>query len=428
MCERVPGDPAGADEPWFVSVEVQGRVPAARPEFAAGERLDAAGAAVLERARARGLRTAVLTRRRRSYGEDVDWLVDRWLDCDTGDAGAIAAAVRSLPGRVAALAGWAQGTTGPAAVAARELGLRGPDPASPVVTGDAVARREALAAAGIPDGRWAVLRADAPAPASPVGHPCTVEVDGAGTRVGPVHDDGELRVLAARACCGPGTLSAGRLVIGEHVAGPRYAADGYVDGGAVAVHAWSELASTPPPHPAAVLLTATTRPPSPDAAPFVAAVLAACRYELGPFHLEFVLGPSGPRLVALAPRPADAGAHACVDQVSGLDTADLVVARLLDRPAPGGRAGVAASTQLLLGSHATGRVRAVSGLREAADIPGLLVAEVFADVGDAAEPASCRRAHLGHVLTVGETPRQSRRRAAAALDVIRVEIEALQPV
>ncbi|WP_374201289.1 hypothetical protein [Blastococcus sp. KM273128] len=53
----------------------------------------------------------------------------------------------------------------------------------------------------------------------------------------------------------------------------------------------------------------------------------------------------------------------------------------------------------------------------------MLVAEVFADVGEAAEPASCRRAHLGHVLTVGQTPCQSRRRAAAALDAIRVDVD-----
>ncbi|MCF6742729.1 hypothetical protein E9529_00275 [Blastococcus sp. KM273128] len=273
MLARMPGDGSGAAEPWFVSVEVQGRLTAARPEFAAGERLEAVGAAVLERARARGLRTAVLTRDRRAHGEDVGWLVDRWLGCDTGDAAAIAAAVRSLPGRVAAVAGCAPGTAGPAAVAARALGLRGPDPASPVVTGDAVALREALAAAGVADGRWGVVRADAPAPVSPVGYPCTVEVDGAGTRVGPVLDDGELRVLAARACCGPGTPSASHLVVGEHVPGPRYAADGHVDGGAVTVHAWSELLTTPPPHAAGLLLTATARPPSPDAAAFVGAVL-----------------------------------------------------------------------------------------------------------------------------------------------------------
>ncbi|MGY2004515.1 hypothetical protein [Blastococcus sp. SYSU DS1024] len=427
--DRSSGAPAGDPEPWFVSVEIQVRPSAARPEFAAGERLDAAGVALLERARFRGLRTAVLTADRCSYGEELDWLVDRWVDCDTGDARAVAAAVRSLPGEVAVLTGSAPGAVRPAAVAARALGLRGPHPRSPVVTGDAVALRTALAAAGVADGRWAEVRAGDPELTSPVGYPCTVEpVDGAGARLGPVHDDGELRVLAARACCPRGGRSAPRLVIGEHVAGDRYAADGHVDRGVPTVHAWSEVLTTPPPHSAGLLLTATARPPSAEAVAFVGAVLAAAGYDLGPFHLEFVLGPSGPRLAGLVPRLADAGSHACVDQVSGIDGADLAVARLLGRQGPARQRAAAASTQLFLGSHAAGRVRAVSGLPDVGCIPGLVVAEVFADVGGTAEPATCGRAHLGHVVTVGDTPEQSRRRAAAALDAIRVEIEELQPV
>jgi hypothetical protein len=70
-----------------------------------------------------------------------------------------------------------------------------------------------------------------------------------------------------------------------------------------------------------------------------------------------------------------------------------------------------------------GHVLAVSGVREAADIPGLLAAEVFADVGSPAAPPVSSGDYLGQVLTVGASPEQSRRRASTALRSIRVDVE-----
>jgi biotin carboxylase len=360
------------DEGWFVCVEVQVRSSAARPEFGVGERLEAPGDAQLERARRRGLRTAVLVRSRAFYSSDLDWLVDRWIECDTENPQAIIAAVRSLDGTVAALTSSVGTFAGPSAVAACALGLRGPTPGTPALARDKATVHAALTSAGVPDVAWADAAAQ------------------------------------------------------EHVTGPLYSAEGFVEDGVPVVFAWSDRLLTPPPHVTVLGITATTSAPTPDAADFVRAVLAAVRYDFGAFHLQFVLSPGGPRLVELKPRLIGAGAHHCVDQATGLDTADHLVARLLGEPrGPSAEPprGVAASTQMYLTSPVAGRVLAVSGVREVADIPGLLAAEVFADVGSPAAPPVSSSDHLGQVLTVGASPEQSRRRAATALRSIRVDVE-----
>ncbi|MGY1827544.1 ATP-grasp domain-containing protein [Blastococcus sp. SYSU DS0541] len=425
--DRTPG-PDGA--PWFVSVEVQVRVTAARPELAAGERLDAAGVAVLERARSRGLRTAVLSLDRGAYGDDLDWVVDHWVDCDTRDAAGIVGAVRALGGTAAAVTSAVAGCTGAAAVAARALGLRGPTPGSPALADDRGAVRRAIGRAGLPDVRWAEVAADAPDLTSPVGYPCVAWPGHGDARL--VSDDRELREIAARdrARSGHGSARASRhrFVVEEHVPGPRFGADGFCDDGTPLVLAWSEIVTTPPPRLDHLVSTATTRPPVPQAAGWVRAWLAAVGHDTGPFHVEFVLGPAGPRLVDVGTALVGDGAHTCVDQVSGVDTADLLVARLLGEPATTPAAVAGACTQMHLTAHAPGRVRAVGGVRDVAAIPGLVVAEVFTGAGELIGAVAGRPERLGQVVTVGETAEQSRRRAAAALDGIHLSVDDLDPV
>ncbi|MGY2065236.1 hypothetical protein [Blastococcus sp. SYSU DS0619] len=413
-----------------MTVELDEPRGAARPEFGAGERLDGPGPGLLDRAGRRGLRTAVLTRGSRQGADGIDWPVDRWVPCDTADPAAIVAAARSLGGEVAAVTSPVDGFAGPAAAAARLLGLRGPTPGSAALASDAVAVRTALATAGVADIAWAEIAAGAAA-TSPVGYPCVVRpVDaGAGCAAGLVADDAELRALAARhrarVSSGRDGRPRHRLLVEERVPGRRYAADGFVDERGPVVLAWSELIMAPPPHLTELARTATAGAPCADAAEHVGAWLAALGYDAGPFHLEFVLGPAGPRFAALHPRLAPAGARACVEQVSGVDTADLAVARLLGEPAGAVVPTVGAATLMHLSAHTAGRVRAVSGVRQVGRIAGLLAAEVFADVGSATAPPTCSGEHVGHVIAVGETPEQARRRAVAALDGIRVEIEEL---
>ncbi|WP_165400414.1 ATP-grasp domain-containing protein [Blastococcus saxobsidens] len=420
---------------WFVAVELLRRSSAGRPELGVGERLEAPGVAQLERARARGLSTAVLTRDRAFYGDDADWLVDRWIECDTVDPSAILAAIGPLGGTVAAITSTVDGFLGAAAAAARSLGLRGPTPDSPALANDEAALRSAVTSAGLAVSPWVSVSAGALALTSAVGYPCVVTpVDGARRwDAAVVADDHQLRELAARHArrdtYGRRVRPRHRLLVEQYVHGPRYAADGYVTEGEAVILAWSAQVMTLPPEFTEFALTAVRQPPTPGAGAFVGAALAAAGHDFGPFHLEFVLGPAGPVLTSLHARPAGPGAQLCVDHVAGVDTADVAVALLLGESPPGPPdEAVAACTRMYLVSHTAGRVREVSGVREVASIPGLLVAEVFTDVGDAIEPPGTPAGYIGHVLTVGASPEQARRRAAYALDGIRVDVEELQAV
>lgn len=421
---------------WFVAVELLRRSSAVRPELGVGERLEVPGVAQLERARARGMSTAVLTRDRAFYGDDADWLVDRWIECDTVDPSAILAALGRLGGTVAAVTSTVDGFLEAAAAAARSLGLRGPTPGSPALGNDEAVLRAAVASAGLAVAPWVSVRAGDPALTSAVGYPCVVTpVDGARRwDVAVVADDRQLRALAARHArrdtYGRRIRPRHRLLVEQYVHGPRYAADGYVTEGDAVVLAWSAQVMTLPPEFTELALTATRQPPTGGAAAFVGAALAAAGHDSGPFHLEFVLGPAGPVLSSLHARPAGPGAQLCVDRVAGVDTADVAVALLLGEPPPPGRpdGAVAACTRMYLMSHTAGRVREVSGVRDVATIPGLLVAEVFTDVGDGIEPPGTPAGYIGHVLSVGASPEQAGRRAAYALNGIHVEVEALQAV
>ncbi|WP_198597745.1 ATP-grasp domain-containing protein [Blastococcus atacamensis] len=407
-----------------------------RPELGVGERLDAPGVAQLERARARGLQTAVLVGDRAFYGDDADWLVDRWVECDTLDPAAIVAAVDELGGVVLAVTSTVDSFLAPTAAAVRALGLRGPTPGTPVLSDDEAVLRAAMADAGVAVAPWVSVCAGEPGLASAVGYPCVVApVDGSRRwDVALVGDDRELRALATRhggrSTYGRQVRPRHRLLVEQYVHGPRYAADGFVVEGRPEVLAWSEQVMTLPPEFTELALTATRQAPVGIAPAYVEAALAAAGHDSGPFHLEFVLGPAGPVLVALHARPAAPGAQLCVDHVSGVDTADLAVALLLGEPVPVARPdpAVAACTRMYLMSHHAGRVREVSGVREVAAIPGLVLAEVFTDVGGGIELPGSPAGYLGHVIAAGATPEQARRRAVFALNGIRVDVEVLQTV
>lgn len=416
---------------WFVAVELHVRSGPGRPDLSSGPILEAPGPAQLRRARRRGLRTAVLARSRTFYGPELDDLVDVWIECDTRDSDRLSSAVTALPGVIAALTSSVDSFVGPAAAAARTMGLRGPTPRTPALSRDKAVARAALAAAGVPDVAWAVVPANDPRLDSPIGYPCVVKpVDGAASwDVRLVENRAQTRALAAqhlqRLEYGRGVRPQHRLLFEQYVPGPLISAEGFVHDGVPQVLAWSDRLLTAPPHFAELAITSIATPPTPAADGFVRDTLAALQYDFGAFHLEFILGSHGPRLVELNPRLIGAGAHVCVDHAAGVDSADHVVARLLgETPSePHPTAEAAASTQMYLTAETSGRVHAVGDVRKLSELPGVVSAEVSTDVGRLVRPATSSSDYLGHVLTVGATPAQARERALAAKFAVRIDLE-----
>ncbi|MCW2679909.1 MAG: Protein of unknown function, putative Glutathione synthetase ATP-binding domain [Frankiales bacterium] len=411
---------------WFVAVELHVR---ARPTASWGLTPSAPGPRALEHARARGLSTVVLAHDPGHYDRRVRGSADLWVRCDTRDAAAVERACRALPGPVAAVTSSVDTFVGPAATAARALGLRGPTPGTAALARDKAVARAALRDAGVPDVRWGEVAAGAPRLTSPLGYPCVAKpVDGASSwDVELVHDDGQLQALAARhltRAYGRGVRPRRRLLCEEFVPGPLWSAEGVVRDGRAEVLAWSGRVLTPVPCFAELAVLTGVAPPSPEAPAFVDRVLDALGLDAGAFHLELVLGPDGPRLVELNCRLIGAGAHALVEAVSGVDPVALVVADLLDEAPslpclPVARAAV----QLYLVSDRAGRVAALPDPARAAALPGLLGAETHVAVGADARPVTSSSDYLGAVLTTGRDREQALGRAQHAARVLAVRVE-----
>lgn len=200
-------------------------------------------------------------------------------------------------------------------------------------------------------------------------------------------------------------------------------AEGFVDDGSPVVFAWTESAATSSRHRLELISTVTTTPPFPDAHEFVRSALARRTYDFGPFHLRLALGPTGPQVIELIPYLLGPDGLQCVDAVTGFDTADHVVARLLGHtPAPAHVARVAAGAQLCFWLRTRKRLHADVAFRDIGDIPGFIAAEISADLGnDAASVAGSVQS--AQVLTVGASADQALRRARTAAGIICADIE-----
>ncbi|TFV65286.1 UNVERIFIED_ORG: hypothetical protein E4P37_10285 [Bacillus sp. AZ43] len=184
-------------------------------------------------------------------------------------------------------------------------------------------------------------------------------------------------------------------------------AEGFVTDGRPVVLAWTESTTTSSRYRRELVSTSTTTPPFPGAHDFVRTSLARLGYDFGPFHLRFVPGPSGPRPIELVPVLSGVAGPSGIDAVTGSDTADDAVVRLLgDSPATGVAAAVAASTLLRFSWRTREPGRPPAELEQIGGMPGFVAAELAPD-------------RSGQVLTVGTTPEQSARRARTAAGILR---------
>jgi biotin carboxylase len=392
---------------WFVSVELHTSSSAGSIH---GEPIMGPSAEMLHRARSRGLTTAVLVADRSFYGTDLDGLVDRWVVCDTRRPADIRSSAEALPGRLVALTSLVDTFVGPTSVAARELGLPGPTPGTAALARDKSLARAAVAASGIQDIEWSVMNADDPDLDSPLGYPVIVKpVDGAASwDVELVKDQMQARALAARHLARKyprGVEPQRRLLFEEFVPGPLYSAEGMVDAsGAVRVLGWSSRIITDPPYFAELAVTFAREEPFSGADQYAVTLLRALGYDFGPFHLEVILGPQGPRLVELNPRLIGSGAHKCVEEVVGRSAVDLVVDQLLGERwdhdfTP--RAGRSA-TQMYFVPAESGTVSVLPDGSLMMDWNGVVAAASQVKVGDTLSPAVCSSSdYLGWVITRG---------------------------
>jgi biotin carboxylase len=294
-----------------------------------------------------------------------------------------------------------------AAEVARSLGL--PHPISPdaaVVATDKIAQRRALEAAGVPQPAWSTEE--------PPAYPCVVKApDRQGQRAMSILPDASR--LAETALRAAAESRSGRALFEEFVPGPEVTVNGFTaEGSAVAAAVTDRVHFEGAPGVARRHVYPTAADPAPAAAAAIRAV-AALGIGAGPWYVQVILGPDGPRIVEVAARLGGGHDSELVKLTTGVDLARAAVLAALGRPvaaaevtpAPAG-AGVIEFLEA-----PEGRLVGAAGPPEASfyDAPG----HVYGPIRIATDRA-------GYVLAGGATREEALARAAAAAAAVRFEV------
>ncbi|WP_406199078.1 ATP-grasp domain-containing protein [Streptomyces sp. NBC_01017] len=403
---------------WVVLIELHTSPGGARALPSAGQPLRSSSEHFLEAARARGHRTAVVTVDHDYYGDHFDHLVDAWLITDSTDPKAVQQTLGALDSQIAAVHSSVDSFVRIAAQVARNLGLRAPSPHGVGIARDKAKAREALADAGLENTRWAVLPADEQNLSSPIGYPCIVKpVDGAYSwDVALVSNDEDVQSLAQNHLARRYARKVEpkrQLLFEEHLEGPLFSAEGFIDGDELTIFGYSDRVMSAPPHFVELALRFSGEEPHPEADTFVRRTLDALGYDFGPFHLEFILTSDGPRLVELNARLVGAGMEQAIGYVSSIPLADFLVAKLTgDDPVVTFSSAV---TELYLTAPQSGFLRKAEGLDKATRQPACHSAGLYYAYGEAvSDVIDSNSSPVGYVHATGEDREQSCRNAQQA--------------
>jgi biotin carboxylase len=415
-----------ADSPWFVMIESN--------TTGSGRRFAAA-------ARARGMRPIVFAADPGRYPylaeDDVDHLV-----LDTSDQDAVVRACSRLAQTgLAGVTSSSEYFIAPAASAAAGLGLPGPD-AEAVRDCRAKDRQRVLLAAGavpVPlvrvagtaeQAATAAAAEQAATAAAELGLPVVVKpVAGSGsTGVRLCQTVGEASDAVAELLADPyderGNARESRVLIEQYVPGPEYSVE--TIGGTVVGVTRKHLGAAP------YFVEIGHDFPAPLADADRAALervtlqaLKALGLGWGAAHTELRLTPQGPVLIEVNPRLAGGMITAVVQEATGIDLVDCVVALACgQQPALAATRTAAASIRFLVADR-PGLVAAVRGSTEARQLPNVRAVTLTVTQGTRiGELTRSFRDRLGYVLAAGDDVASSATTADSALAAIVVD----QPV
>ena len=328
-----------------------------------------------------------------------------------------------------------------AAVAAR-LGLPH-NPAEAVQNAaDKSRQRQRWAADGVPQPRFEIIPAAAPAgavrrAAETVGLPCVVKAISLSASQGVLRaDDTSAAETAARRI--REVLATARrpdrepLLIEEYLPGPEISIDGLVTGDGLTVTAVFDKPATPGgPTFEETLLVAPSRLPAPVLTSAVATAGQAARalgLTCGPVHAELRIDDRGsqprPAMLELAARSIGGLCSRALRFPGGRTLEELILASALGHPVP---AVVQACDQAtgvyMLPVPRAGVLRAVEGRDRAAALPGITGLAITVPVGQPVRPLPDGDRYLGFIFAAAATRQEVEQALTAARDQLRVTIQ-----
>lgn len=356
----------------------------------------------------RGLRPLLLARDPGRYPYAAELGIDTRI-VDTTDISAVAAVAGEL--RPAGITSSSEYFVEVAAAVAAGCGLPGPSPEAVRRCRDKPAQRRTAAMAGLPTPRFAECAtvADVHEAAAVIGRPVVVK---------PARGSGSVGV---RRCADPAEAAdwagrllatADRLLVEEAIDGPEFSVE-VLDGEPVGItrkHLGAEPYFVEVGHdfPAAVEEPEALRAAAVDA-------LHAVGLTSGPAHVELRWPPgAAPHVIEINPRLAGGLIPRLVLLATGRDLVDEVVAAAAGQPAQNPGAGTGAASIRFLLPARDGVVDAVTGLAEAAEVPGVVDVLCRLTPGETTVLEHAFTDRKGHVLA------DSAAAADAALALLRI--------
>jgi biotin carboxylase len=316
--------------------------------------------------------------------------------------------VRAVAAEAAGLI--APGTDWPVRIAAQvacDLGLPhpiGPDVAR--VATDKIAQRKALDVAGVPQPAWSTE--------APPAFPCVVKApDRQGQRAMSILEEpSELDAAAARAAAGS---RSGRALFEAFVPGPEVTVNGFTaEGRGIVAAVTDRIHFEGAPGVAHRHVYPPERDPS-AAADAATRAVKALGIDAGPWYVQVILGPDGPRIIEVAARLGGGHDSELVRLTTGVDLARAAVLAAVGRPV-----SAADVTPVPAGAGVIEFLQAPSGtLRRAA---GPAEACFYDAPGHVYGPIRIATDRAGYVLAGGATRDDALARAAAVAAAVRFEV------
>jgi biotin carboxylase len=307
---------------------------------------------------------------------------------------------------------------------------------------DKARQRQQWAAAGIPQPRFEVIPAAAPAgtvqrAAETVGFPCVVKAVSLSASQGVLRANNAATALTAARRIRHVLAAAGRpgeepLLVEEYLPGPEISIDGLVTGDGLAVTAVFDKPAAPDgPTFEETLLVTPSRLPGPVLASAVATAgqaASALGLTRGPVHAELRIDDRDarprPAMLELAARSIGGLCSRALRFPGGRALEELILASALGQPAPAaGQAPDQAAGVYMLPVPRAGVLRSVEGRDKAAAVPGVTGLTVTIPVGQRVWPLPDGDRYLGFVFAAAATRHEVEQALITARDQLRVTIQ-----
>jgi biotin carboxylase len=359
--------------------------------------------------------------------------VDEFVSCPTHETAPLLAAVKEVDAArpLDALLSVADYEVVPAAEAARQLGLPGPDPGGVRIARNKADQRRRCAERGvpIPDFRAVTTAEQAGRAAAETGLPCVVKAadETAGihvmrcTTVAEVVDG--VRAVLADPTTARGQARHPEVLVEECLVGFEVSVEVLAEGPSVRVLGVTDKILAGSNRFVEVGHTFPSALPDPIRDELAQAAVAATRavgFDLGIAHVELKYTAGGPKLIEINPRPAGDQITELMDRSLGLSTMELVVRQYLGESIGAVEADAVRGAAIRYLTACPGVVDSVTGVDIAAAVPGVCEAVVSVEPGGRVNELRANEDRIGKVLATADDPYLAGRIAEAAAQQIAV--------